>query len=219
MICPTCRAAGLKSTVRNDPIHHPLGLRGSFEGRADDFYDERGRHHIHEAPWIYPYRCSNNHSFFEIFPGRCPRDDCAFNEEATSLACVQRYTLRARGLVAELSEDLETFEEPEPPASIDVEPEEAFHAFKSNCGGDWLARTACTVCDHCIATAPAILAKLLDAVPKWEPANIDDWDKAPWKYAEAGSTVISWGPRTGSHESTFYKLTLPGIAFAKEDGK
>jgi hypothetical protein len=67
MICPTCREAGQRSTVRlyaNRPPGDQLP--------KDHYYDESGAEHSHN-PNIFRtnFRCSLGHTFFELSSWEC----------------------------------------------------------------------------------------------------------------------------------------------------
>jgi hypothetical protein len=67
MICPTCSAAGQRSTLRiipAKPAIHPLP--------KDEYFDEAGEWHSHNPNVIIThYRCSKGHKFSERSSWQC----------------------------------------------------------------------------------------------------------------------------------------------------
>lgn len=76
MRCPLCVSAGAEHVLHVDGHPPPNEMRHS------EWWDERGRHHVHDPQRRDCHlRCSNQHHFTVTFISRCPTMNCEWNDQ------------------------------------------------------------------------------------------------------------------------------------------
>lgn len=88
MICPACRAAGQRSTVRVALVDGVAPGVADVKRRtpSDHFYDEDGAEHTHNPNIIVTvYMCANGHRFQERSSWECWCGYKACDAEVTTL--------------------------------------------------------------------------------------------------------------------------------------
>lgn len=86
LICPTCKAIGLKSQL--------VSIFNGYAtlGHSNDYIDENGQTHWHNPNFsINVYRCSNGHEFKHVKHNNCSVYGCGWSTGMTQMVAVDDF--------------------------------------------------------------------------------------------------------------------------------
>lgn len=76
MRCPLCVTAGAAHSMHVDNGRPPSPMR------AEEFWDEKDKQHIHDPNrYVMHLHCSNRHNFVITHLARCPVHACEWNKQ------------------------------------------------------------------------------------------------------------------------------------------